>query len=453
MPIFPDAFRQDLAGVVAPTVFAVVDIDFPAGAGGRLRISEDAPNRGTYGSSNRALAGGLESVQVSVSPRVSDLGAPRSRAEVADTDNLLSTILSGRYDCRRAPVTARWIHGVTGNECVMFTGILDEWSLAGKKVTLQFATDDRVLRGFVPRRQILKGWAPNAPAPSLSVYCPIVLGIHNAQGLVSSGMVTAIPISIDATTGYKYLVSLGTMKSIPRVYKNGTLQTVGTHYNVAQESRGGLSYTYVGFVSATASTDVVTCDVEGLTENGLTSGAVILNPADQVKWVLHNVVYGDWSGGAYLSGAPIDAQMFATTAAYCSLFKYEGAKRIGGTTDQDTGLSLMNEWLRSGPMLRFRWSNLGKLGPFVIDHRFAPYAAAYLFDGGTQLAAGVDDVDRSFGFRASSNGIISKVSMQYLYGEAPGKYWQKLEVQDLRRWQIERITESFTFPWSTSRFQ
>jgi hypothetical protein len=97
-------------------------------------------------------------------------------------------------------------------------------------------------------------------------------------------------------------------------------------------------------------------------------------------------------------------------------------------------------------MIRARWGTDGKIGLRVIDHRWSPYAADYSFDGMT------GDIDRGYSFATGAGDIISKVSVEYMYGEAAGKYWQTLEVQDLARWEIEKVTQSIPLSWSAARF-
>lgn len=445
MGLFSAAFKAATATKAgAESIFTVVDIAFPAGAGGTLRLTADAPGYGSRLAQGRLPA--VEQVASRISPRVSDFGKQVVRITLADTDQAVAKILTGRYDCRRSSVKVMWGHPSVAESdwYTDFTGILDDWSFNGKQTQLSATTDDRVLQGYIPRRQILKGWAPNAPATELGKYVPIVLGIHDSQGL-ALGMLPAIPYSISATTGYRYVVSLGQCKSVPRVYKNGTLQTVTTHYTITYPSLGGLVLTSIDFVGATVATDRIQCDVEGLTDTGLSSGNVMTAPTDLLKWMLNNLVYGDWNGGTYLTGAPIDAELFARTASYQAAFRGESSKYLGGTTEQTTGQALFNEWLRSHLMIRGRWSNLGKIGVFPLDHRWAPYSA--------DLQVNEEDTLETLSLENSAEAIASKLSLEYLYGQADGKFWQALELQDLARWQIERVTESFAFAWSASRFQ
>lgn len=448
MPLFPTAFRAALTADPQAQLFTVVDVAFPAGAGGTLRFTEDAPAAGAFSAQGRIVAGGLDTLRTSVPQRPGGIGLTTMSISLADTDKAISRILYGRYDCRRSVVTVRWgLAALAGAD--WWTAdilILDDWRVVAGTVELHCTTDDVALQGYAPKRQILKGTFPGAPQASLQLYCPVVLGIHDANGLTVEGQIPAIPVSIDAALGYEYMVSLGTLKAVDRVYQNGTLKTLTTHYTVGQRSLGGLTYTYVRFVGATAATDVITCDVQGLTDTGATAGSVILAPAEQLKWALHNLIYGDWAGGTYLTGAPIDSAAFALTAAYQSMFRAEGAKYLGGGTKPTTGMEIVDGWMPSHLMIRARWAS-GLFGILPIDHRYAPYAAAVIAN------ALNDDVERSLDVARSASGICSKVSVEYLYGEQAGKFWSALEVQDLARWQTEKVTDAFSLDWSARRFQ
>jgi hypothetical protein len=452
--LFSTNFRnayQSYGSSPAP-LFTTLDVAF--NGSGTRRFSDDvhATAMMAVGSSPRLSAGAIGAISSSVSQRAGDLGRQTHSVKLIDTDRALSSLAAGRYDIRRSPVTFKWgLPGlVEADWFTAFTGVVNDWSWSAGEFELQTSTDDRVLRGYVPNRQILKGWAPNAPQSRLGLYVPIVIGIHDGQGLTGRGMLPMIPYCIDATMGYWYLVSLGAMKSVPRVYKGATALSSGTGANQFQVSniwRGGMYMTVVQIYSPSpvlTDADVLTCDVEGTQSVG---GVVITNPVEQLKWMLNNVIYNDWGGdpSGTFSTAPTDDTLMSTAAAYAAAFKYEGSRYIGGTTEQSTGSELLSSWMKSHINMRARWSNLGRLGVFPIDHRYLPYAADYVFDG--------EEFDRVFSFKTSSEGLSSKVKSSYLYGEADSKYWMTLEVQDLARWQIEKITESFDLSWSASRFQ
>jgi hypothetical protein len=182
---------------------------------------------------------------------------------------------------------------------------------------------------------------------------------------------------------------------------------------------------------------------------------VLTSPIDLLKWFLNNLVYSDWNGDAYsTTAAPLGLASLSIAASYCSAFRQEASFRFGGSRDQQTALAFLNGWIRSELMLRPRWSNEGKLGVVPIDHRWTPYATEYTYIGGSEPGRhAAEDLPDGFTYRLAASGICSKVSLQYLYGEAASKFWQTLEVQDLARWATEKVTERFALEWSSSRFQ
>jgi hypothetical protein len=264
-------------------------------------------------------------------------------------------------------------------------------------------------------------------------------------------MIPLIPYCIDHTMGYWYVVSLGVVKAVSRVFRGTTALSVGTganNYTVYTVALGGLLLTVIRIFSpslALTDADYITADVEGLTSVYSGTGSLITNPVEQLKWMLHNLIYSDWNGGPYsTTAAPVDDVMCSAAASYATTFKYEGAKYIGGSTTQESGSSLISSWLKSHLLFRARWSNLGKLGVFPIDHRHAPYAADYVFKG--------EEFAKVFKYQTASEGLASMIKSSYLYSKAGGQYWMTLQVQDLERWLIEKITESYELSWSASRF-
>jgi hypothetical protein len=440
-----DNFLAELDAEKNPSVVPVADLYFLSGAGGTHSVSSEPFQHYRQ----EVAEGGFGNVKSAVAARPSDLGPQSLSLTLLDRDFYYTKLLKGRYKARRSRVLCRMAHPDLAEEdwYTFFDGVLDSWESANGTVTLSCRTDDSALRGYIPKVQVLKGAFPGAPDTSLGIYIPIILGIHDAQGLTSQGMIPTVCISQDATLGYKYAVTLGTAASVPRVYKNGSLQTVTTHYTVAQESFGGATITIISMVSSTTASDEITCDVEGLTDDGTTSGAVILDPVDQLKWICNNLIWNDWRGGSYYTDAPVDATAFAVAQSYTSAFGYEGARRYGGTTDQTRGLDAVNGWLRSHPMLRLRWTFDGSLAPVVLDHRFAGYSDDNWIDGDR------DEIAASFRYALQASGLVSKVSFQYLYGEADSKFWQSLEIQDLARWEEEKAGVSFDLSHSASRFQ
>jgi hypothetical protein len=429
-------------------LFPVVTVHWPAWMGTK-----------SYGTADYIAAGiavsarvqTLSAVKSAIASRPTDLQAQVLDVTLVDRNQELTRIIKGQTNPRRSRVTLRIGSrrlGV-GDWYMRFDGILVDWEWNGTTVTLHCKTDDRVLLGRVPKPQLTKGAFPGAPNESLGLYLPVILGIHDSQALSGTGMVQAICISLDAGYGYRYAPTFGRARAVPRVYKNGNLQALGTDYTISYPVLGGLQLTSIDFTSATVANDVITCDIEGLTTDGTTAGQVILNPADQMRWVLVNLVWGDWRTGAYLpdSSAPIASSAWAAAATYMGAFGDEGAMRLGGDTDRDSkrAQDVFNEWLRSEPLVRGGWTSEGKLAVVPFSH-LPPsnYMTAAVID------AYVDTLERQ-PYTESDSGLVSKVSINHLFGG--GKFNATVEIQDYFAWAQEQVTETIDMPYSSARFQ
>ena len=372
-----------------------------------------------------------------------------------DTDRSVTRILKGRYDPRRTRLLMRWGSPrlATADWFTFFDGILSDWTYEGTSVTLNAGTDDRALHGFIPKQPILAGAFRGAPAASLGTYLPIVYGIHDSSSLSGTGMIPTVCISYDATLGYRYSPTIGKGKSVPRVWVGSSAQTIvadppaNGQVSITYPIYGGLQVTSINFGTAPAATDVIRCDIEGLTVDGTSTGAVILNPCDQLKHLLVNFVFGDWRSGAWLadSTAPVDASAFAVAGTFAAQFGYEGSRIYGGSSTQVIAGQVIQDFLQSHPMLRLYWTRAGKLGCVALDHRSPGYIAAPWIKEEQDASLGsslVQVVDAS--------QLVQRVNMSYLFGEADSKYWASLSVQDLR--VAEKTAESMQWPWSSSRF-
>jgi len=372
-----------------------------------------------------------------------------------DIDRSITRTLKGACDQRRARMLLRLGSPrlATSDWYTFFDGILADWTYEGVDVTLNAGVDDRALQGFVPKQPVLAGAFRGAPATSLGIFLPFVYGIHDSSSLSGSGMVPTVCISFDATLGYRYCPTIGQARSVPRVYLNKVSKTIvadppgAGQVSITYPIYGGLQVTSINFGTAPAATDVVTCDIEGLTVDGTTTGAVILNPVEQFKHLLVNFAFGDWRSGAWLadSTAPIDAASFAVASTYAAQLLYEGSKVYGGSTTPIVVGQVVQDFLQSHPMLRLYWAPTGKLRCIALDHRYLGYLDAPWIKEEQDLSEGsslVQPVDGS--------SVMQRVNLSYLRGEADGKYWSSLAVQDLR--VVEKTAESLQWPWSSSRY-
>lgn len=445
-------FLAAVRGVRNPPVVPVVTVYWPTGT--KHYASEPFQYF-----EQRVAEGGLDSVTTAVSERQSELSAMAFRLSLLDTDGAVTRIVEGSREVRRSRVVAR-LALATLAEAYWFTffdGVVNEWQSQSGVVTLGCRTDEFALDGFCPKAPLLAGSVPGLINQSRGTYAPIIYGVHDDQSLEGKGAVKCIPIDCPvepatAAAGKYWLVGVGVMKAVPRVYKNGgTALTLSTNYTLAYPKWGGTTYTAVvigGSGATTSSTaDEVTCDVEGLTDAGDGTGGLITGAAAQLQHFLVNFGYGDWRTGAWLSEAtaPLDTSSFATADTFMAKFGGEGSIYVGGSTEQKRVREVLSGWLRSWPMLRARWSADGKMGLRVIDHASGAYVSA-------PWVQAVRDELAPMQYEAVSGQLVSRVSLSYLPGQRAGKLWQTLDLQDLALWQSEKTTEQVALDYSAARF-
>lgn len=373
-----------------------------------------------------------------------------------DPTRSITQILKGSADPRRSRMLLRVASPRLTNQAdwyTFFDGIVQDWSYEGTSVTIKGGTDDRPLLGYIPKVPVLKGAFSGAPAASLGTYLPIIYGIHDSSSLSGSGMVPTVCISFDGTLGYRYCPTIGRAHAVPRVYLNNVSKTIvadppgAGQVSITYPVYGGLQITSINFGTAPAATDVVTCDIEGMTVDGTTSTGVILNPVDQLKHLLVNFVWGDWRSGPWKadSSAPIDTTTFAVASTYASQFGYEGSRKYGGTTQQIQAIQAIQDWLSSHQMMRLFWLRPGKLGCCAFDHRFPGYLSSPWIKEEQDQALGSSLVQA-----VDASQLVQRVNVSYLWGEVDQKYWQSLTVQDIR--VPEAASQGMSWSWSSSRF-
>lgn len=443
------AFRAEAARH-GSDLFPVVTVEWPAWVGTKHYGVLD------YCGAATAVIGGVtqtSSVRSAIAARPTELQSQQFDVTLVDRSRAITRIIKGQVKPRRARVTVRIASRnlAEADWLTRFQGILVDWEYdeGSATWTLHCKTDDRVLLGRIPKPQLTKGAFPGAPNDALGLYLPVVLGIHDSQALSGSGMVPTVCISFDGTTyGYRYAVTIGQARSVPRVYKNGNLQTVAVHYVVGYPVIAGIQLTTIDFLSATAATDVITCDVEGLTVDGTSSGPVILNPADQLRWVLVNLTWGDWRSGAYLSDstAPIASSTWAAAATYMQAFGDEGAMHLGGDREPARAQEVLNDWLKSEPLVRGFWNSAGELAVRPFSHVPVTYIAGPVIDVYTQ-ALGLPRHSES------DAGLVSKVAINHLFDSVGQRFSATLEVEDYFGWVDEQVAETLDMPYSSARFQ
>jgi hypothetical protein len=263
----------------------------------------------------------------------------------------------------------------------------------------------------------------------------MIYGVHDSSG--DKGAVPAISIDVALK---RFLVAVGWLKTVDRVYIAGIQQTSG--FTVTHPLVNGRVYTCIDFT--TTPTGDVTADVTGYETVGDGSGALIENEADQLKHQLINFVYEDalttWLAG---SSTPFDATTFTAAATLFTRNGIKGSKRISGAPRK--GIELVNEWLGS-TLCRAYWNHLGKICLKVEDIDAATIypTARIVAESGDANNFGMDQAD--FVVEHDTLDIVSRVETRYSFREALSDYAASLMVQE------SGVTfgspDSFDQPWS-----
>lgn len=364
------------------------------------------------------------------------LGLPDTRVTIIDEDRRFSRLLAGESLPELRGSTAT-IHLRSPNVAdvdsfLLFSGILEHWSQPDMiTAELSFASDMRLLRSFFPAVSISEADYPFADPSALGGYYPILYGVHSSVGASGNG---AVPCLFVDTVANTYLLCLGRANRATGVYKDGV---VVSDYTVEYVERNGVLRTEIVF-GADQGEAAITCDCEGYETVGGTvgGGTLITNPADQLKHLLSNFVFGEYKTGAWLSvSTRIDTTSFGTAATFFTAKGSKGAKYLG--TEQRRGEEVLTEWSASWFAHPFL-TNAGKLGVAILDHR---KATVYVDDPWVR----VEDI-ASFRPSHDPDHMLKRISVQYAYDSVQKKFMRTLEVADLSSTEVGTL--NLPMPWS-----
>lgn len=437
------AFRAHLrAGGAAIPILKVV---FPD----QTREYSSAP-AGVVATEDRVLQAGWGGIRRAVSELSPHLAELETTVQLSNTDRALEQILEGQYVCRGSVATIYLAApGLDSAEWpTIFTGILVSWEYQPGAVRLILRSDSRALDGFVPKLSISKAHFQlrNFSVASEGVWAPLIFGNHDSSGLTGKGFVPLVPVDWVDTTEAIYCVCLGTAKSVPAVYKNGTATAIG--FSVVNERHGGASWTLVDFASSfPLDSDVLTADVEGYDADGTGSGALVTNPVNQLWLFLDQFVWSDqrtWdtsTWGFNKGNAPIDIASWEAMATKFSLYNIRGARYLGGQAERPRAVDVVNEWLTSFPFVRMYWNASGQLALTDILPEHPGYGVA----GDRILMAAEEEVSGVAGLRYDDTSLARRVTTKCLYSSATGTYVGSVDAQDLG--VPEDVTDEIACIW------
>jgi hypothetical protein len=278
------------------------------------------------------------------------------------------------------------------------------------------------LRGRIKTPMIAPFDFPNADDTAENKAVPLLWGEHDSTGTGRAGLLPTL--SVD-TTGYKYLVSLGRIQSASGydVWANGALQTVTTHYTIGNINSGGRVYRVIDFIASP--TEPITCDMEGMTDTGLGSGSTITNPAEQLKLLLANWVFGelgDTSGYGVPSDSPVDEYSFDLVAAFLDRSGATSSRYIAGDR---TGEDIVNEYLTEHNLFAY-WTAEGKLALAHCD-----WFVDDIYDSSFPwFSFGQRGVGRTLDYRYLSNQRYDEIAAKHLYSTNDGDFLEQVRVKD-----------------------
>jgi len=424
--------------------FIAVDIGLPD-ASSRLRsISDRGIATPTTFYAPAITRGGISRAGAAVSERTGGLSSREFSTAIEDTSGEFR-VLVARYAnrLRRSTVVARiGIPGVAQDDwCPHSTGILDSWEKAGAASwTLQYRTDDLPLTTKFPTAAFTASDWPNCDPDILGKFAPIVLGIHNSNGVQSASGTGMVPTFHVDTALYRHAISLGKLKAVVPVYGDGVAISAGDYSIVYVTTASGRDWTVVQFNVSTHEAKAITVDCQGLTDMGDGSGSVVTNPVKQLQLLLANFVFADWRAGAWLAPSLLDLPAWWDAALYADRKGFEGSDYYGAT--QTTGQAAIESWAGTWKLKPW-WTGEGKIALAILDHSLQEYLGDAL-----PWIRGRGDL-RSFKLSTDTRQIASEVLVQYLPIASGGGMGETMKLQDLD--VVDVASRSITMPQSAAR--
>lgn len=299
---------------------------------------------------------------------------------IDDTDKTFAALVEGSLSksVRGSACAIKLAHVdvASSNWSALKTGILKKWPQPEPfQYALVIGDDDVVLRRDVPRVRITRADWPNAAEGVIGQAAPLVIGKHSSIAQDDAG---SVPLMRVDAAGFRYAVSLGRSKAVDRVYVDGA--EVATGWTASVVTVGGRTWQIVTFATDPGQDAVITADVQGVEATGDGSGALVEEPAAELKTWLINHVYAEYRTGNWAtSHARVDATSFTSVSSFFTAFSAKGGVLFDRLRD---GIEWLNDWALSWYALLY-WTTTGKVAVGVLDHRTTDLASGPLWDWAT----------------------------------------------------------------------
>jgi hypothetical protein len=283
-------------------------------------------------------------------------------------------------------------------------------------------------------------------------YAPAVYGEHADSG-VTEGLI-ACPL-VD-TSNYKYLVSVGWIDDVTKIYKDDTVLDSTPTFSATgadewtYETVNGRRFTILTLSGlGLTGSEVITVNCKGLTDSGDGSkgggsGTLIENAAKQLEHFLSNFVFNEWQTGDFYTpsdaSVPVSADWFSIVAAYFDIRGGKGSRVVEGG---QTGEAVLNGWCASQQVPAF-WSRGGELSITSDDHYLTTTDITWPWLTHTE---GMGNI-RSLSYHDDTTTLRDEAKAKYMHSHKNGTYYRNIRVKDTRRgWGVARELQQ---PWNRS---
>lgn len=377
------------------------------------------------------------------------LQALNATVEVEDEARDLDKVVTGEFSRTVAGSAARGklVSPAVAVESyfTFYSGVIKDYRKSGPlRYSFELTTLDEPLNGRIKTPTLSKWDFPNAEDVDRDIPVPLVFGEHDSStvGGPVGGMIPCIRLGT-ISSNLTYLITHGVGDGIVQAYKDGVAE--GAEVSAVYSVNGRSYHTVHGFGVDPTTSEKVTVDFQGITDDGTTSGTVIKNPAEQLKQLLAHWVFDEiqdtQDGLAIAAGTPIDETSFDDVGNFFNIHSIEGSRRLSG---EETGMAILNEWCVNHSAVPY-WNHEGKLA-IAINDWFVDdiYDSAGIVPSFTH-----NDELGEFQYKFDTEILADEVSAEFLYSSADSKFFRTLRVIDTLR-DINR-KEPRQFFWSRAK--
>ena len=256
-------------------------------------------------------------------PTEGTLEVPTFDFSIYDSQRVLQMLFGGplRGAVKNSPIERWWrsFDVAEANHFRRFAGVIKNYEVEDRLFRFQARADVSGFERPVAIPNVPEEDWPDAPESTKGAPLWVVLGDHSSAGITEShGMIKCLPavLGADGETCDTWIAALAANKAIPNVYIGEDLRT--TDFAASQVLRARNYYhivTYTGGNPHPTKDDDVRVDIQGLTTDPDGGGALIENPAAQMRLFLAVFGYGagdvrplaSWESE---TGKPIDSDVW-----------------------------------------------------------------------------------------------------------------------------------------------